>query len=74
MGVDVSHAGQMVDHAYAVVSLFGGETLLTDNATATVMREVCLRQTRGRGVPIALVELEQQRAAREARTQLALAK
>jgi len=47
-----------VDHAYAQVSLSRVETLLTPLAVATVSRQVCLKQTKGTSVPIALTSAE----------------
>jgi len=47
-------SGHDVDHAYAQSSLYRVQTLLPPKAAATVSREVCLRQTPGVTVPIAL--------------------
>lgn len=57
--VERIHWGYAVDQAYAQVSLYGLETLLTPTATATISRETCLRQTHGESIPIALIGLEQ---------------
>lgn len=56
--VESIHSGA-VDHAYAQVSLYHMETLLTPTSAATVSREICLRQTRGEGMPIAITAPEQ---------------
>ena len=45
---------EAINSAYAQVSMYHAETLLTATAGATVRREVCLRQTYGRSFPITL--------------------
>ena len=57
-GVEHIHSGA-VDHAYAQVSIYQMETLLTPTSTATVSREICLRQTRGKKMPITITAPEQ---------------
>jgi hypothetical protein len=52
--VELLHSGLAIDRVYAQVSLYRSETLLTPTATATVSREVCLGETQGQSVPIAL--------------------
>jgi hypothetical protein len=54
VSAEVIHSGHAVDHVYAQVSVYRVETLLTPTAVATLSREVCLRQTQGESVPIAL--------------------
>ena len=52
-------SGQAVDSAYADVSFLRAETLLTANATARVRRKLCIGQTRGRSIPIVLIDPQQ---------------
>jgi hypothetical protein len=47
-------SGSVVDHAFAKVSLFQVETLLTATATARVRRKLCLEQAQGEAIPISL--------------------
>ena len=54
MIAELIRSGHDVDHAYAQSSLYRVQTLLAPKAAATVSREVCLRQTPGGSLPIAL--------------------
>jgi hypothetical protein len=58
-GMIVGNSALAVDHAYARVSLYRDETLLSATAAATISREVCLRQMSGQSVPVALAGREQ---------------
>jgi len=59
MIADLIRSGHDVDHAYAQSSLYRVQTLLTPKAAATTGREVCLSQTSGGSVPIALTGSKQ---------------
>jgi hypothetical protein len=56
--LDLINSGAF-DHAYPQVSVYHSETLLTSASSATDSREICIRQTRGKGFPIALATPEQ---------------
>ena len=52
--VELVRSGAPADHAFAEATLFREETKITSKQSATVARELCVAQTHGQSVPIAL--------------------
>jgi len=52
--LELTRSGFPADHAYAETALFREETLITPRHSATVSREVCIKQTHGQNVAIQL--------------------